>query len=72
MHRSSTADGSDVVVIWSRAERISDAPAPSQFPGLPEKYAARIEQMGRTPQWHDEAYRVALRVTPERAWTIPR
>ncbi len=72
VHFNSTADGGDVVVIWGRAERVPDAPAPSQFPGLLDKYAARIEQMGRTPQWYDDAYGVALRVTPERAWTLPR
>ena len=71
MHFNSAADGGDVVVIWGRAERVPDAPAPSRFPGLLDKYASRIEQMGRTPQWYDDAYGVALRVTPERAWTIP-
>jgi len=65
------------IVAWprsisGRAERVPDAPPPSQFPGLLDKYAARIEQMGQTPQWHDDAYGTALRVTPERAWTIPR
>ena len=71
VHFNSTADGGDVVVIWGRAERVPDAPAPSRFPGLLDKYASRIEQMGRTPQWYDDAYGVALHVTPERAWTIP-
>ena len=27
-----------------------------------------IEQMGQTPQWYDDNYGVALRVTPERSW----
>jgi PPOX class probable F420-dependent enzyme len=67
---NSAADGGDVVVLWGRAERVPDAPAPSQYPGLLEKYADRIKQMGRTPQWYDDNYGVALRVVPERAWKI--
>jgi hypothetical protein len=51
-------------------ERVPDAPVPSRFPGLLEKYADRIERMGRTPQWYDDNYSVALRVVPERAWKI--
>jgi hypothetical protein len=39
---------------------------------LLDKYAARIAQMGRTPQWYDETYGVAIRVIPESAWSIPR
>jgi hypothetical protein len=30
-----------------------------------------IEYMNHTAQWYDEEYSVAIRVTPERAWTIP-
>ena len=48
------------------------APVPSQFPGFLDKYAARITQMDHTPQWYDDAYGVALRITPQSAWTIPR
>ena len=68
---NSTADGGDIVVIGGRADLIPDAPPPSGFPGLLDKYTALIEQMGQTPQWYDAEYGVALRVTPERAWTIP-
>ena len=68
---NSTPDGGDVVVIGGRASLIHDAPPPSRFPGLLDKYGARIQQMGRAPQWYDDNYGVALRVTPERAWTIP-
>jgi len=71
VHFNSDENGSDVVVIGGRAERVPDAPAPSEFPGLLDKYAARIEHMGRTPQWYDDSYGVALRVVPESAWTIP-
>jgi PPOX class probable F420-dependent enzyme len=72
VHFNSTPEGSDVVVIGGRAERVPDAPPPSQFGPLLDKYAARIEQMGQSPQWYDEHYGVALRITPDRAWTIPR
>ena len=71
VHFNSAADGGDVVVIGGRAELLPGAPAPSQFPGLLDKYAGAISRMGQTPQWYDDEYGVALRVTPERAWTIP-
>ena len=41
----------------------------NQVPGLREKYRARIEQMGYTLDWFESAS-LAIRVTPERAWTI--
>ncbi len=71
VHFNSNADGGDVVVISGRAELVPDAPPPSQFPGFLDKYAAAISRMGRSAQWYDDEYGVALRVTPERAWTIP-
>jgi PPOX class probable F420-dependent enzyme len=66
---NSTRFGTDVVVISGRAELLPDSPAPTQVPGLLEKYRARIEQMGYTLEWFD-GYSLAIRVTPERAWTI--
>jgi PPOX class probable F420-dependent enzyme len=63
--------GGDIVVIAGRAQVVSDAPPPSRFPGLLDKYAPTIEYMGQSPEWYDAEYSVALRVTPERAWTIP-
>jgi PPOX class probable F420-dependent enzyme len=57
VHFNSSAEGSDVVVISGRAERVADAP---------------ITQMGQTPQWYDDAYGTALRIIPQSAWTIPR
>jgi PPOX class probable F420-dependent enzyme len=72
VHFNSTPEGSDVVVIGGRAERVPGAPPPSQFASLLDKYAARIEQMGQSPDWYDQHYGVALRITPDRAWTIPR
>jgi PPOX class probable F420-dependent enzyme len=72
VHFNSSPDGGDVVVISGRAERVPDAPIPSKFPGFLGKYATRISRMGQTPQWYDDAYGVALRITPQSAWTIPR
>jgi hypothetical protein len=34
-----------------------------------DKYRARIDQFGYTLEWF-EGYSLAIRVTPERAWTI--
>jgi PPOX class probable F420-dependent enzyme len=70
VHFNSSADGGDIVVIGGRAALIPDAPPPSQWPGLSDKYAAAIARMGQTAQWYDDEYGVALRVTPDRAWTI--
>ncbi len=69
VHFNSAADGGDVVVISGRAELVQDAPLP--FHGWSTgKYAARIEATGYTREFLD-SYNVAIRVTPERAWTIP-
>ncbi len=61
VHFNSNAGG-DIVVISGRAERLADAPPPL------DKYGPVIERMGQTPQWYDDNYGVALRVTPERTW----
>ena len=37
---------------------------------LVDKYRGTIEGMGHTPDWYD-SYSSAIRVTPERSWTIP-
>ena len=66
---NSTPHGTDVVVISGRAELVPDSPPPTQVPGVLEKYRARIEQMGYAAEWFD-SYSLAIRVTPERAWTI--
>jgi hypothetical protein len=58
------------VVISGRAHRVPDAPPPSRFPGLLDKYAPAVAAMGREPSWFDENYGMALRVVPDRAWTI--
>jgi PPOX class probable F420-dependent enzyme len=70
LHFNCTAGGSDVVVISGRAELVPDAPLPSALPGLQDKYLGMIQAMGHTPEWYD-AYNTAIRVVPDRAWTIP-
>jgi len=65
-----SAGGGDVVVISGRAEVISDAPVPSEFPGLLAKYESHMQRMGETPEWYDNNYGVAIRVTPERSWGL--
>lgn len=65
-----TPDGGDVVVLAGRAEVIQGAPLPSGFPEMLDKYRARIETMGNTQEWYD-SYSTAIRITPDRAWTIP-
>jgi PPOX class probable F420-dependent enzyme len=65
-----TPGGGDVVVISGRAQVVDGAPPPSEVPGLLDKYLATIQTMGYTPEWYD-AYSTAIRVTPERAWTVP-
>jgi PPOX class probable F420-dependent enzyme len=63
-----SSGGGDVVVISGRAQVVPDAPPPSEFPGLLDKYEVRIQRMGETPEWYDNNYGVAIRVTPERSW----
>ena len=70
LHFNCTPGGSDVVVISGRAELVPDAPLPSALPGLLDKYLGPIQAMGHTPEWYD-AYNTAIRVVPDRAWTIP-
>jgi PPOX class probable F420-dependent enzyme len=65
-----TPDGGDVVVLSGRAEVLPGAPPPSEFPGMLDKYLDRIQAMGYTQEWYD-AYNTAIRITPDRAWTIP-
>jgi PPOX class probable F420-dependent enzyme len=65
-----TPDGGDVVVLAGRAEVLQGAPLPSRFPGMLDKYRGRIEAMGNTQEWYD-SYSTAIRIVPDRAWTIP-
>ncbi len=71
IHFDTGPGGGDIVVIAGRAKLVPDAPPPSRYPGLLDKYAPAVEYMGRSLQWLDDNFSVALRVTPERAWTIP-
>jgi PPOX class probable F420-dependent enzyme len=68
------ADGNDVVVISGRAEIVPDAPVPSQVPALLAKYERLVQKMGlamnQPTDWWDKNYSTAIRVTPERVWTI--
>ena len=70
LHFNSTTGGGDVVVISGRAEVVQGAQLPSKVPGLVDKYLDTIKEMGYTQEWYD-SYNTAIRVTPERSWTIP-
>ncbi len=65
-----TPDGGDIVVLAGRAEVVQGAPLPSAVPEMLSKYLGRIQAMGQTQEWYD-SYSTAIRVTPERSWTIP-
>ena len=56
-----TPGGGDVVVISGRAEVIQGAPPPSAVPGMLDKYAGTIREMGYTQEWYD-SYNTAIRV----------
>lgn len=71
LHFDSGPGGGDIVVISGRARRVPDAPPPSKFPGLLDKYLPALEAMGRTPQWYDDNYGEAIRIIPERARAFP-
>ena|SRR6266700_4626171 len=70
LHFNSTPGGGDVVVISGRAEVVQGAPLPSKVPGILDKYLDMIKAMGYAQEWYD-SYSTAIRVTPERSWTIP-
>jgi len=63
-----SAGGGDILVISGTAQRLPDAPKPSEFPGLLDKYGPLIERMGQAPQWYDDNYGEAILITPERTW----
>jgi PPOX class probable F420-dependent enzyme len=70
LHFNSGPGGGDVVVVSGSAELVPDAPLPSEVPRMLDKYRDTIKAMGYTKEWYD-SYNTAIRVTPERAWTIP-
>jgi PPOX class probable F420-dependent enzyme len=69
LHFNCSPGGNDVVVISGRAELVHDAPPPSRVPGLLDKYQATMLTMGYTREMYD-TYSTAIRVTPQRAWTV--
>lgn len=71
LHFDSGPGGADIVVVYGRARLVPDAPPPSRFPGLLDKYLPAIEAMGRPVSWYDENYGQAIHIAPERSWTIP-
>jgi PPOX class probable F420-dependent enzyme len=70
LHFNCSPSGGDVVVLSGRAEVLQDAPPPSELPGMLDKYLPQIQAMGYTQEWYD-AYNTAIRVTLDRAWSIP-
>jgi len=70
LHFNCTPLGGDVVVISGHAEVVTQAPLPSAVPGMVEKYRGTIEAMSYTQEWYD-SYRTAIRMTPDRSWSIP-
>jgi PPOX class probable F420-dependent enzyme len=66
VHFDSGPGGGDIVVIHGRASLVTNAPPPSEFPGLLDKYLPAIEAMNQTAQWYDDAYGTAIRIVPDR------
>jgi PPOX class probable F420-dependent enzyme len=58
--------GGDVLAMVGTAERIDLLP--SQAPGYLEKYEQHYGPIGYTRDGFDEAFSVALQVTPARSW----
>jgi PPOX class probable F420-dependent enzyme len=71
LHFDSGPGGGDIVVVFGRARRVPDAPPPSKFPGLLDKYQPTLDAMDRTAQWYDDNYGTPIRIVPDRARTIP-
>jgi PPOX class probable F420-dependent enzyme len=71
LHFNSGPGGGDIVVIYGHASRVPDAPPPSKFPGLLDKYQPAMEAMGQTAEWYDTDYSAAIRIVPDRARAIP-
>jgi PPOX class probable F420-dependent enzyme len=70
VHFDAGPGGTDIVVVYGHAQLVRDAPPPSGFPGLLDKYLPAIEAMGRPVRWYDENYGRAIHIAPERAWTL--
>lgn len=70
LHFNSNDSGGDIVVISGAAHRLTSFPAPSKVPAFVAKYDALVAALGEGWQWYDGNYAAALRITPERAWSI--
>ncbi len=70
IHFNSDATGGDIVVASGRAELLPDAPPADGWPGLLDKYADLLVAIEMSAQHFVGTYTVALRVIPERAWTL--
>lgn len=68
---NSDSHGGDAVVLAGRAELGPDAPPPEDLPGLLDKYAGLLDAIGMTAEEFTSSYTVAIRVTLDRAWTVP-
>lgn len=71
LHFNSDPHGGDIVVLAGRAELLPDAPPADGWPGMLEKYADLLLTIGMSAEHFVGTYPVALRVIPERSWTIP-
>lgn len=68
---SADAHGGDAVVLAGRAEPAPELPAAEVLPGLAEKYAALLAAIGMSLEHFSTTYSVPIRLTLDRAWTIP-
>lgn len=67
---NSDDQGGSVLTIAATARIDRDYPASDQIPAYTEKYEARIERLGTTPDGFAADYMVPIRITPVsyRAW----
>ncbi len=70
VHFNSGPTGGDVVVLAGQAE-VADGPPPERLPGLMDKYAQLIADTGMTPEYFTSSYTIPVRITFDRAWTVP-
>ncbi|WP_046469903.1 TIGR03667 family PPOX class F420-dependent oxidoreductase [Allosalinactinospora lopnorensis] len=71
VHFNADRDGSDVVVLIGRAERVADPVPPSRYPGYLDKYSDGLSTIGYTVEKLDLMLPAALRVVPHRSWSPP-
>lgn len=68
---NSDALGGDAVVLAGSAELVPGAPSADAVPGLLDKYTDLLEAIGMTAAQFTSSYTVVIRVTLDRAWTVP-